>query len=172
MKASVQTWIDQVESGNVKHNTAKVLKYVKEKTGHFFTRDLFNEGQIIGVTITEIKSDLRLLHPTATSCITNLSDAGLIKEVGQARETYTRNDKERTTTYTLYTYVYDRKERIELSRQRAFNKFTDWLDRGIKEFSQYLTDEDLENLKDLRQATKDVQSDFKELNSLYNDYEL
>jgi hypothetical protein len=167
MKPSVQTWIDQVESGNVKHNTAKVLKYVKEKTANYFTRDLFNEGQIVGVTITEIKSDLRLLHPTATSCITNLTDAGLIKEIGQARETYTRNDKERTTTYTLYTYVYDRNERNRLAKKRAFNKFSDWIDRGIKEFSDYLTDEDLETIKDIRNACSEIKEQGKKWG--YND---
>ena len=168
MKARVQTWIDQVESGNVKNNTARVLNYIKDKTGYYFNRDLFNEGQIIGVTITEIKSDLRLAHPTATSCITNLSDAGLLKEIGQAKETYTKNDKERTTTYTLYTYVYDRNERKELARRRAFNKFTDWLDRGIKEFSDYLTEDDLTSIIDIREATKDVEKDFNDLNALYN----
>jgi Fic family protein len=165
IKASVQTWIDQVESGNVKHNTAKVLNYIKRNTER--NNDLFS--QLVGVTITEVKNDLRLLHPTATSCITNLADAGLIKEIGQAKETYTQNDKERTTTYTLYTYVYDRNERKELARLRAFNKFTDWLDRGINEFNDYLTEDDLATLVDIRQATKDVKKDFKELNALYKD---
>mgnify|MGYP006281783337 CR=1 FL=1 len=160
-KASVQTWIDQVQSGNVKHNTAKVLKYVKDNTANYFTRDLFNEGQIVGVTISQIKSDLKLLHPTATSCITNLTDAGLIKDVGQIKETYTKSDKERTITYTLYTYVYDRNERNQLVKQRAFTKFTDWLDRGIKEFSDYLTDEDLETIKDIRSASIEVKEQAK-----------
>lgn len=154
MKASVKTWIDQVESGNVKHNTAKVLNYIKSNSD---TYDGLLFTNRVGTTIDEIKKDLGLRHPTATSCITNLTDAGLIKGIGQIKTNYESKGKSRSITYTLYTYVYDRNERIRLSSGRSFTKFNDWINRGLKEFSQYLSESEVKALKEIKQGIKDYQ---------------
>ena len=137
--ASVETWLDQLNSGNLVHNTAKVLDYIT-----------VNSEFMRAVTIDDLRNDLKLLHPTATSCITALLDEGLIVCTGTIKKTYGefKNDnyKTRTSTYSLYTSVNDLNERKRLKEARRLTKFTDWLSRGLEEFSEFLPEETKDKL--------------------------
>ena len=140
--ASVETWLDQLKSGNLVHNTAKVLDYIT-----------VNSEFMRAVTIDDLRNDLKLLHPTATSCITVLLDEGLIVCTGNIKKTYVQekngNYKTRTSTYSLYTSVNDLNERKRLKEARRLTKFTDWLSRGLEEFSEFLPEETVKNLGSL-----------------------
>jgi hypothetical protein len=128
--ASVETWLEQIRSGNIEHNTAKVLNYISERSKYE------------KVTIDNLKKDLKMLHPTATSCITALLDNGLIQETGKIKKAFITESRSRVITYTTFTSVESVEIRNILIKCRRLQKFNDWIKRGINDFSDFIPDED------------------------------
>lgn len=107
--AKIKTWINQVDTGNIKSNTARVLRYIKNNP---FT------------DITSIRKHIS--HQTATSILSELMDSGIVKVVGD------RNVDD--SFYSVLKYVDDPAEQVQVSHARKMNKYKAWVERGMNDF--------------------------------------
>ncbi|CAB4146903.1 hypothetical protein UFOVP518_3 [uncultured Caudovirales phage] len=107
--AKIKTWINQIDTGNIKSNTARVLRYIKNNQ---FT------------DITSIRKHIS--HQTATSILSELMDSGIVKVVGD------RNVND--SFYSVLKYVDDPAEQVQVSHARKMNKYKAWVERGMNDF--------------------------------------
>ena len=117
MKAKIQTWLRQIELGNIKSNNAKVLHYLKNK-------ETFSN-------IHQMRTELKMAHQTLTATISVLMDYGLIKSIGDGIVI-------RGNTYSELEYVKEDWEREILQHMRKKEKYKQWLAKGIDEYAQML----------------------------------
>ena len=122
MKAKVKTWLYQLDSGNIKSKTLKILHYIKNNP----TTDLNNP------TTDKLTMEWKLgiVHQSLTGCLSNLEDGGLIKVIGQIQKNHNH--------YSIFQFVYDTKEQEELIKEREFEKYNLWIKSGINNFNDYL----------------------------------
>lgn len=117
MKPKVQTWLRQIELGNVKSNFAKVLYY--------------NKRCVMATNIHDMRTQLGMSHQSLTATISVLMDHGLLKAVGDGI-------KIKGNTYSEFKYVGEDWERELLQHLRKQEKFKQWLAKGIDEYTQML----------------------------------
>jgi hypothetical protein len=117
MKPKIQTWLRQIELGNIKSNHAKVLNYLKKK-------ETFSN-------IHRMRIELNMAHQSLTATISILMDYGLIKSVGDGVVI-------RGNTYSEFMFVKEEWERELLQHMRKKEKFKQWLAKGIDDYTQLL----------------------------------
>ena len=129
--ASPQTYIDNLQNGNIKSATMRVLKYIKENPK---------------CDLSIIRTETGISHQTVTGCISNLMDVGLVKFVGKV--------KIKKSTYSLCEYVTDLSEVYSLINQRKNEKIYHWAKYGLDRFLPYLSDITQNNLIDLKKLKR------------------
>ena len=117
MQPKIQTWLRQIELGNIKSNNAKVLNYLKK--------------QEINSNIHRMRIELNMAHQTLTATISVLMDYGLIKSTGDGIII-------KGNTYSELEYVKENWERELLQHMRKKEKYRQWLAKGIDEYAQLL----------------------------------
>ena len=117
MKPKVQTWLRQIELGNIKTNHTKVLSYIKRC--------------VMATNIHEMRLHLGMPHQTLTATLSVLMDYGLIKSVGEGVVI-------KGNTYSELKFVYDEEERKILEAERKLEKFRQWIVKGIEDYTPLL----------------------------------
>ena len=132
--AKSETWYKQLANGNIKTNTAKVLKHISD----FPYIDLYH-----------IRVNLGMAHQTVTSRISVLMDEGVIRIVGTVQV--------KGTLYSQYRVVpqLDWVERSRLKDQRHNEKYIGWIRQGVKDFGDKLPPELVDVFK-LRLAKENI----------------
>lgn len=72
-----------------------------------------------------------MAHQTATAIISNLLDIGIIKIVGET--------KVKNSTYSNYLFVEDFREQNKLEKARHLAKFKIWMEHGLANFKDDMT---------------------------------
>ena len=103
LESKTETWIRNLENGNIVSKTMIVLNYIKK---HPYT------------DINEIRTVCDMAHQTVTGCLSNIMDEGVVKMVGQ-REI-------KNSVYSTLLFVFSHDERIVLRRERAESKAIKW----------------------------------------------
>jgi len=116
MKAKVESLRNQISSGQIKTNNARVIKYLLD-------------NQI--ATINTMRKELSMAHQTLTSRVSDLMDLGLLVEDGTTTE---QNKNGKNVKYTLYKIESNRQQQ-ELRRQaRKQEKYDSIIKRLNDEF--------------------------------------
>ena len=122
MEAKIQALFNQIESGKMKTDSAKILKYIIES----------------GVCTTpDIEFKFGLKHQTASARITGLEKIGIIERVGTI-ETH-------SGTHTLYKHQPDPIKIAENAHEYRMKSFGKWLKRG-RNFKELITQEAVQML--------------------------
>ena len=120
MKAKVKTWIENVENGNFKSYSERVLNEIKknkpEMNGTYI--DFIKKG----ISTYQLRDKLNISHQTLTSRLSELNDEGLIKVVGQIVID--------EINYSIYAYVRDLNEQTLISTSRRLEKYMQWLKKA------------------------------------------
>lgn len=123
-KAKIQTFLIQLHAGNIKGNQMAVLEYIWKNSG---------------TTIHEMRTELFMPHQSLTPSVSNLMDAGIVKEIGQV--------KIKDSVYSQYQFVPDEVEQDLLAEARKKEKFAQWVKMGLKEYEDLMAIELLNELK-------------------------
>ena len=111
MKAKVKTWLFNLQSGNLKTKNEKILnaiwKYTDERGG---------------ISTKRLRDISGYPHQTLTSVLSLLHDEGIIKVVGQVKDTKTES------FYSVYQFA-EPKERNEISIMSKREKFNKTIER-------------------------------------------
>jgi len=127
MKAKVKTWLRNIENGRIKTFTEKVLKSVKDHTP---SPNLpYNQSLLTGISTYEMRELLGISHQSLTAILSNLTDEGLIKQVGEQNIA--------DSTYSIYMFIYDLEYRNRLIQQRKHEKYVQWLNRS-EDFTEFM----------------------------------
>jgi len=117
LKPKIQTWLRQIELGNLKSNHAKVLNYLKNKQSFS--------------NIHQMRIDLNMAHQSLTATISILMDHGLVKSIGDGVSI-------KGNIYSELSFVIEDWERELLQHMRKKEKFKQWLAKGIDDYTQML----------------------------------
>ena len=120
MKAKVETWLEQIRTGAIKSNLVRVLKHIQDAGIH-------------GTSIYDMRETLGMSHQSLTATISQLADEGLLFEGGQFQV--------KTSWYTIYIYVSNEDARKEIAQKRRQEKFMQWIERGLNEYSDMMMPE-------------------------------
>lgn len=126
MKAKVETWLEQIRTGAIKSNLARVLKHIQDAGIH-------------GTSIYDMRETLGMSHQSLTATISQLADEGLLFEAGQFQV--------KTSWYTIYVYVSNEDARKEIAQKRRHEKFMQWLERGLNEYNDLMNSETKKHLE-------------------------
>lgn len=140
MKAKTKTWIEQVESGNLKTNMAIVLDYVIKRHKNGLDSDVYN-----------MRNQLRLAHQTLTGILSMLADEGLIVEIGQVQID--------GSTFTRWGYVTDETKRKIIAHNRKCEKYNAWIKRGLSEYGEMMSEsvkKELQEIDDFNEALRKI----------------
>jgi transcription initiation factor IIE alpha subunit len=111
MKAKVKTWLFNLQNGNLKTKNEKILnaiwKYTEERGG---------------ISTKRLRDISGYPHQTLTSVLSLLHDEGIIKVVGQVKDTKT------DSFYSVYQFA-EPNERNEISIMRKREKFNKTIER-------------------------------------------
>jgi len=132
-KPKVQTWIRNVENGNIKNKTERILGAIYSATKKTIPGelDLFNSNLYFKTISTyELRNDLDISHQTLTGILSVLQDEGLIKVVGECSVN--------NSVYSTWQYVFFDHERNELKEARMYEKYEAWIKRGIEDFAELM----------------------------------
>lgn len=113
--SKVETWLKNLENGNIVNKTMIVLNYIKSHPN---------------TDINEIRTVCDMAHQTVTACLSNIMDEGVVKIVGQ-REV-------NNSVYSKLLFVLNHQERIQIRRARAEEKMTKWMRQGLSKHAPYL----------------------------------
>ena len=116
--ASRLQYLEQLYTGDLDNNIVSILDYI-HKEGRKNTH--------------ELRSELVYPHQTLTSGLSNLMDLGLIKVV----DTISIVLNERNRTYSVYEYVHEEAEQINLENKRTLEKAKAWL-KGYEKYGKIL----------------------------------
>lgn len=105
MKPKVKAYLKQIESGQIKTDKARILKYIIDNNG----------GNII-----HLRSLLNIKHQTLTARISDLLDDGIIYVKG------TFNDGK----YSKFAYEPDKEKQKENRKKRRYDKYLQWKSKG------------------------------------------
>lgn len=119
MKAKVQTWLENIQNGNIKSKTTRILNYIIERS------------EFGDVDIYTMRIDLGISHQSLTAIISEFQDYGLVKviDVVEIEGNY----------YSLFKYVTNKQERDKLVYERDKEKVLNWLKQGIVKYGSYCT---------------------------------
>jgi predicted DNA-binding transcriptional regulator len=107
----------QIDSGQIKTDSARVLKYIME------------HGNVSRFTI---KLALKMNHQTATARVSDLLDMGVIEVVGESRG------------HEQLIYQKDPMRQVENAYKRKKEKYTGLKKRLLNEFKEFLDLDQLE----------------------------
>lgn len=114
--ASVKTWIQQMESGELKSKTIKILKYIKDN--QFTDIDL-------------IRQELSISHQSVTAIVSNLMDEGMVDFVGERQRD--------GTTYSVLKYIDSQFQQAILKERRIKEKYRLWLEKGLTDYRHLMS---------------------------------
>lgn len=114
MKTNVASLLRQIESGDLKSNTALVLKWIRER-GALNKRDLM---KLCGKS-----------HQTITSRLSDLQDMGIIEVVS-----YSDSD------VNFYKYQSDPNKQVRNAFARKYERYERWKKKG-EEFREFIVSE-------------------------------
>jgi DNA-binding MarR family transcriptional regulator len=127
MRAKVSALIEQIESGQLKTNNAKILdKFVLNPEG---------------LTVYDLRIHLGMAHQTLTSRISDLEDMGVIF----AYKTVERTVDGKARKYTLYKYSKDSVRQMQNALLRRETKFNSIIKRLENEYQDLFTNYIQEN---------------------------
>lgn len=116
-KAKRDTYVKQVESGNLNSQTVRVLHYIR-----------YNP-----LTDTdEMRTKLEMAHQSITAIISNLLDMGVITIVGEV--------KKRDNIYSMYRYIHEPHLQDEVAKERQKAKFKLWIKQGQETYGNLLSE--------------------------------
>lgn len=117
MKAKVQTWLENIQNGNIRSKTTRILNHIIERS------------EFGDVEIYTMRMELGISHQSLTAIISTFQDHGLVKvtDVVEIEGNY----------YSLFKYVEDKKERDILVHERDREKVLNWLKQGIVKHHEY-----------------------------------
>lgn len=114
-------WLKQLNSGNHEANVIKVISWVKRNP----KTTLYNMYRVF---------DRIMPSQTLSPALVGAIDFGFIKSVGSAK----LGMSDDLNDYSMWVYVEDEKERLELAIARHKKKYIAWAKRGIVEFGEFL----------------------------------
>lgn len=123
-KAKRETYVKQVESGNLNSQTIRVLHYIR-----------YNPL----CDTDELRTKLEMAHQSVTAVISNLLDIGLITIVGET--------KKRDNIYSMYRYVHEPHLQEQCATERKKEKFKQWIRQGKETYGDLLTEDMQEALE-------------------------
>jgi len=121
--AKRETYMENLKMGVIKTKTMQILNFVKDNPN---------------CNTDNIRVGLSIPHQTATAIISNLLDMGLIKIVGET--------KVKNSTYSNYLFVEDYREQDKIARARHLAKFQIWMEHGLSNFKEDMTNTFFNNL--------------------------
>jgi uncharacterized membrane protein YheB (UPF0754 family) len=112
MKAKVKTWLLNLQSGNLKTKNEKILNAIWNYTDE--------RG---GISTKRLRDISGYPHQTLTAVLSLLHDEGIIKVVGQVKDTKT------DSFYSVYQFAdaYERNEIQSMRKREKFNKIIERL---------------------------------------------
>jgi len=131
MKPKVKNWLKQLNSGEIKSKTTRIIYEIHKHTykGKGFT------------TIDELRKDLNMAHQTLTAIVSNIQDEGLIVTFGEFYN-------EERSVFQRIRYARP-EERNHLVRARRIDKLSQWIKRGREEFNDLLPNSMIQELNNL-----------------------
>lgn len=120
MEAKVQTWLNNIASGNIRSKTERILDCIMKSGSN-------------GIPTDVMRTRLGIAHQTLTGVLSVLNDAGMIMVVG------TWQPQDSSNVYSIYRYVSDPKEQAMLKHYREREKVLQWLKKGIEDYSRFCT---------------------------------
>jgi hypothetical protein len=120
MKARIETWLRNIENGNIRSKTERILDCI------------IRNGQK-GISTDEMRSKLGIAHQTLTGVLSGLNDSGVIQVVGMHQNVENEN------FYSVYQFVSDPFERTKLQNYREREKVLAWLKKGIEDYEHFCT---------------------------------
>ena len=108
-KAQKETYLEQVHSGNIKTNAARVLQYIINHPDSEFM---------------QIAKDVNMRVSSCTGRIAELHDAGLIY--------ISKEEKVKGVKHSFYTFVSVLSEQREVRKARLGEKINKWINFGEK----------------------------------------
>jgi transcription initiation factor IIE alpha subunit len=120
MKAKVKTWLTNLENGNIKSKTERIL-------------DAIVRSKTVGIDTDDLRECLNISHQTVTAVLSALQDEGLVKVVNETQKG--------NSWYSIWVFVDLPQERQWLQYERERDKVITWLKRGLVEYEGWCTDE-------------------------------
>lgn len=114
--AKTETYRENLKMGIIKNKTMQVLSFIKDNPK---------------CNTDHIRIGLNMPHQTATAIISNLLDEGIIKIIGET--------KVKNSTYSNYLFVEDYSEELKLKKARHLAKFENWMEHGLANFKDDMT---------------------------------
>jgi hypothetical protein len=114
--AKRETYMKNLKMGVIKTKTMHILNFVKDNPN---------------CNTDNIRVGLSMPHQTATAIISNLLDIGIIKIVGET--------KVKNSTYSNYLFVEDYREQDRLEKARHLAKFKLWMEQGLSNYKEEMT---------------------------------
>lgn len=118
MRASIEALLNQINSGKMECDAARVLNHIKNYPYS---------------TSSEIERKLNMLHQTTSARLTNLLDIGIIEERGNRK---TSRSKE-----TYFKFQPDPAKQKRNAAKRKAEKFQKWIKKGIGQFGEIIQPE-------------------------------
>ena len=115
MTPRIKALLDQVRSGKLQTDMARVLHHIKTKPYS---------------TLSELERKLNMKHQTASARVSDLLDMGLIEEQG--------TKKSHHSFQTYFKYQPSSLKQIDNARKRKKAKYEHWLKKGLSQFEEYI----------------------------------
>ena len=116
MTPRVKALLDQISSGKLQTDMARILHHIKT---YPYT------------TLTELERKLNMKHQTASARVSDLLDLGLIEEQG------TKKSHHSFQTYFKFQPNISKQEYNARKRKRT--KYQHWLKKGLSQFEELIT---------------------------------
>ena len=123
-EAKIDSWVEQVESGNLQTNQSYILNYIIKHPN---------------TTIYDIRNNLAIAHQTATAIVSMLMDEGVLRFNGKIKMREVNSDS--GDTYSMLVYVADKNERKAVKKRRNEEKFIAWAKKGVNNFRDFISPE-------------------------------
>jgi hypothetical protein len=114
----VKNWLRLIEQGRVKGNTLRILNFIYSQSNK-------------GTTVYDMRICLGMAHQTLTGCLSAIMDEGIVRSIGEV--TIEGN------CYSILKIELDPSEVLRLQRARKDKKYKEWVERGIREFDEYIS---------------------------------
>jgi hypothetical protein len=135
-QAKRETYVKQIESGNLNTQTSRVLHYIR-----------YNPL----CDTDELRTKLEMPHQSLTAIVSNLLDIGVIAIVGEIGK--------RNQVYSVYRYIHEPHLQRMAEKERQEQKFKLWIKQGINMYGELMTESLIECLKTQEMVQHD---DFKQ----------
>jgi hypothetical protein len=132
-RAKRETYVQQVESGNLNTQTIRVLYQIR-----------FNPY----TDTDELRTKLQMAHQSLTAIISNLLDIGLIVIVGEISK--------RKQVYSQYRYLHEPHLQEQAAKERKSDKFKMWIRQGKETYKDLLSEGLLDALQTQEMIVNDT----------------